>query len=231
MYFQTKRFLLIVGLIASSTYCHDLLNGQCPGNGHRIDYLPIQLGNILPGNLTLEPQIVPTSVAETVASTPQTSDAELLRQARNKTDVAKAYFRTKQYVDSQRYLDQVVKLVPNDTNAYQFRSLVFFAQFKYDDAAADAFDALRLGNTWTVDVLDSVYPKAAIYHEQLDQLKRATEKSPSMSNHFLLAYHYLMLNDLENGRKQLEQVLVLQPEEPLSTQLLAVVNAKIKKGP
>ncbi len=36
------------------------------------------------------------------------------------------------------------------------------SQGKYDDAAADAYDAIGLGNTWTAEVLDAVYPKAEI---------------------------------------------------------------------
>lgn len=152
---------------------------------------------------------------------------EAMRQAKNKTDVARAFFRTAQYGDAQRHLDSVVKLVPNDTNAYQFRALTLFAQGNYSEAAADAYDSLGMGNTWTVEVLDSIYPVADRYHHQLAKLKQQTESNPSMSTHFLLAYHYLMLNDLGNGKVELEKVLKLQPGEPLTTQLLAAVSAKI----
>lgn len=149
-----------------------------------------------------------------------------IREARNKTDVAKAFFKTHQYSDAERRLNEVVKLVADDTNAWQFRSLVLFAQGKYDAAAADAYDAIKLGNTWTAQVLDTIYPTADRYHGQLNQLIETSKTNPSMSVHFLLGYHYLVLNDLENGRDQLQKVLALQPGEPVTTQLLAAINAK-----
>jgi len=142
---------------------------------------------------------------------------------------AKELFAAKQYQQAGRVLDQVIKLVPEDADAWQFRSLTHFAQQDYDRAAADAYDAFQLGNAWTWPTLRSLYPegKASQYTDQLRHLEDLTKTvEPSMSSHFLLAYHYIMLGHLNHAEKQLELVLTVNPEEPLSQKLLAVVRSQ-----
>lgn len=73
-------------------------------------------------------------VTRTAVVAPAPTVSETQRQAKNKTDVARAFFRTAQYSDAERHLNGVVKLVPDDTNAFQFRSLVLFAQGKHSEA-------------------------------------------------------------------------------------------------
>lgn len=48
-----------------------------------------------------------------------------------------------------------------------------------------------------------------------------------MQRHFLLAYHYLVNENWAQGKIQLEKVLALQPQEPLSQKLLVAVDAKL----
>jgi predicted Zn-dependent protease len=213
--FSRVTFLLLIAAVG--LFFANYATAQCAIHGTPVYVQPVY-----------HPPVAVNRVqTQTVVTAPQPNVSPEMRQAKNKVDVARAYFKTDQYADAQRHLDVVVKMVPDETNAFQFRSLVMFAQGKYDDAAADAYDAIGLGNTWTAEVLDSIYPDADRYHRQLASLKHAADANPSMPTHFLLAYHYLILNDLENGRAQLEQVLVLQPEEPLTTQLLAAVSAKL----
>lgn len=166
-------------------------------------------------------------VGHPITSPPTPQAGSSTSVARNKTDVAKAFFKTHQYADAEVRLNEVVTLVPDDTNAWQFRSLVLFAQGKYDAAAADAYDGIKLGNTWTASVLDTIYPSADRYHNQLNQLIASTESQPSMAKHFLLGYHYLVLNQLEKGRLQFALVLEITPEEPVATQLIAAIDARL----
>ncbi len=211
--------LLFVAL--SLGWTHETV-AQCAIHGQPFPGQPVFYQPVVVQPVRTQPATQPVVV------TPQPAVSPAVSRAKNKTDVARAYFKTHQYSDAQRHLDEVVKLVPRDTNAFQFRSLVLFAQGKYGDAAADAYDSIGLGNTWTAEVLDSIYPSADRYHQHLAQLKKETGTSPSMQNHFLLAYHFLMLNDLASGKAELEQVLVLQPEEPLTTKLLAAVSARLE---
>jgi len=225
---MTKQFLLtaLMALLLTMTAVPATkLTAQCSGYGQPTYGQPVyQPPQYQPTVRIVQPRSNPSTV-----SAPSAPISDAMRQAKNKTDVARAFFRTAQYSDAQRHLDTVVQLAPNDTNAFQFRSLVLFAQRKYSPAAADAYDSLGMGNTWTVDVLDSIYPVADRYHQHFANLKQEAETNPSMPVHFLMAYHYLMLNDLANGKLELEKVLALQPEEPLTMKLLAAVTAKMNQ--
>jgi Flp pilus assembly protein TadD len=136
----------------------------------------------------------------------------------------KTLFRKGEYRGTADKLDRVVELVKDDTNAFQFRSYAYFAAGNFDAAAADAYDALLVGNTWNWQAVYDLYQSDKTYTKHLRELEQLAKKSPSMSVHFLLAYQYLVLNHLDHGQKQLEKALALQPDEPLITQLLAVVK-------
>ncbi len=118
-------------------------------------------------------------------------------------------------------------MVAQDANAYQFRSFVHFAREDYDAAAADAYDALLVGNTWDWQTVYELYSQdVETYQKQLRRLELTAQQNqaePSMSVHFLLGYQYLVLGHLQRGQKELEKVLQIQPEEELVTQLVNVV--------
>lgn len=144
------------------------------------------------------------------------------------TAQAKAAFAEGRYERASTLLDEVVTLAPEDTNAYQFRSLAHFARGDVDHAAADAYDAIKLGNAWTWPVLRSLYPEgqASIYTGHLRELEGASKSDEAtMATHFLLAYHYIVLGHLENAEQQLNKVLAINAEEQVSRQLLSAVQA------
>ena len=148
--------------------------------------------------------------------------------ARKHTSEAIALFRQGRYEAASKKLDEVVKRAPKDTNAYQFRALAQFANGKFDSAARDAYDALALGNTWTGDVLKSIYgPDLTAYDRQMGTLKKHVQDNASMSGHFLLAYHHLLNAQWAQGEVQLQAVMKLQEGEPLSAKLLAAVQQKM----
>lgn len=152
--------------------------------------------------------------------------------ARQYTADAKTLFQKGSYPEAGKKLDEVVKLAPKDSNAYQFRALTHFARSDFKAAAADAYDAMALGNAWTGEVIQSIYGAQSLgtYNNQLDQLKRVVDQNPSMQSHFLLAYHHLVNSQWSEGKTQLEKVLALQPEEQLSQKLLAAVESKLNSG-
>ncbi|MEM8668942.1 MAG: hypothetical protein AAGG48_15585 [Planctomycetota bacterium] len=147
--------------------------------------------------------------------------------ARTLVDRAKEAFAKEDYARCSDVLTEVLELMPEDANAYQFRSLAFFAQQDFEKAAADAYDSFRFGNAWTWDTVLTIYPEkqSARYTTQLRGLEKINKsESQSMSTHFLLAYHYIVLGHLPQAERELTTVLTLNPEEKLSQQLLAVVK-------
>lgn len=168
--------------------------------------------------------------AQPVAAKPQPKRALTpLELARKFTGEAKVLFQQGKYTQAAKKLDAVVKLAPKDTNAYQFRALANFARSDFNSAAADAYDALSLGNSWTKEVVQSIYGtnRMGTYSNQLGQLERVVNENPTMQSHFLLAYHCLVNGDWAQGKTQLEKVIALQPDEQLSKKLLAAVNSKL----
>lgn len=139
-------------------------------------------------------------------------------------DLARKAFRNGDYAHALAYLDRALQDLPNEADLHQFRSLILFAQGEYPLAAESAYTALSAGPGWNWNTLYGFYGDADLYTEHLHNLAAATKANPeSPAHHFLLGYHYLMLNHVDAGRKQLELVLELQPEEPLTKSLLELL--------
>jgi len=153
------------------------------------------------------------------------------QQARKYVVAARISFKKSYYASALKQMDKAIKLVPENHDARQFRSLILFAKQDYKLAAADAYDAVRLGPIWTWDTILELYPNKALYSEHYSRLQRdAKEQRDSLDVQFLLAYHHLALGHLAAGEKQLRRVLEIQPNEPVSQQLLqVVVNLRAKK--
>lgn len=169
----------------------------------------------------------PVRVAPTPAAKPKNNKAEKAK-AKQLANQAKQHFRTGQYGKAKSALDQIVKLVPKDASGWQFRGLVNFAMGDFDEAAADMYDAMKLGKVWPRRSVDALYGKhAADYASQLEKLDDIVASDPSMQGHFLLAYHHTVNDQLEEAKQDLQSVLKLQPNEPLSTQLLASLEQRL----
>ncbi len=163
-------------------------------------------------------------------ATPQPVTLSPMEKARQHTKTAKEQFLTASYPSAIKELNEVVKIAPKDSSAYQFRSLAAFAQRRFGDAAADAYDAMSYGNAWTMPVIQSLYgSNDKLYAAHLQELEReAMNDNASMQTHFLLAYHLLVDEQWDAAKIQLQKVLQLSPEEPLSTKLLAAVEQKLR---
>lgn len=153
-----------------------------------------------------------------------------LERSRELVAAAKQSLKRGEYAVAKRQLDRVVKLTPDQADAYQFRSLVLFAQQDYDAAAADAYDTLLRGNMWTWNTVAKLYPSPKTYQTHYKSLARAArDDKQSMAKHFLLAYHHLMLGHLSHGEKELVHVLKIKPGESVTGKLLQVVRSMQSK--
>lgn len=161
----------------------------------------------------------PAPVPPTPAPTPN--------RALELTFRAQDAFAKENYALAIDLMNRVVEDSPKSASAYQFRALSHFAVGNYDEAAADVYETLLRGNLWTWDTIHPLYKDNNTYTNQYRALYRAAaDDSKSMSKHFVLAYHHLVLGHLKHGGEELEKVLVIQPEEPVTTQLLTVVRTR-----
>lgn len=172
----------------------------------------------------------PVRAAETVVAAPPLPSAEESEAANAEAalvqiiSAAKKDFREEQYPSTIKRLETAVKLAPENSDVLQFRGFAHFANGDFEAAAADVYDALLLGNTWNWEAVYDLYQSKDVYQGHLRTLEAVRRAAPNLSHHFLLGYHYLVLNHLDRGQKELEQALKFQPDEPLLTQLITVVK-------
>jgi tetratricopeptide (TPR) repeat protein len=160
-----------------------------------------------------EPRPCPVRPAIPVTYTPE-QNFELARQA----------FRARDYDRALYYIDRAIGQLPSEADLFQMRSLILFAQGEHPLSAEAAYTALSAGPGWNWNTLYRLYGDAELYTRHLRSLQAATKANPdSAAHHFLLAYHCLMLNQVEAGRKNLQRVLELQPDEPLVKGLLGIL--------
>ena len=236
------NLLVILAVLSCLLLPASQLNAQCsnhrmtppmmnyPVTNHPVYSQPIPVQPVYGQPVYGQPAVIHSQhVPGTVVhrtNNPAASNVGAMDRARQFTANAKRHFLNGNYSAAHTELEKVCKLAPKESAAFQFRSLAAFAQGNSKLAAADAYDSLKLGNAWDRKVVVALYGgNESLYQQHLDALKNQTSKQDAtMQSHFLLAYHLLMAKNWVEGRSQLQKVLELQPAEPLSTQLLAVVN-------
>ena len=109
-----------------------------------------------------------------------------------------------------------------DIEAEQMKALALFAMQKYEQAAASAYTVLKADAAWDWTMLRQMYPSREMYVQQLRTLQAsAGQPTASAGVHFLLAYHWLMLDQMDAARAELIKTRQLQPDNQLVGDLLA----------
>jgi hypothetical protein len=136
-------------------------------------------------------------------------------------DRARDAFRSGDYRNAARWAGHAAVEAPRDADLHQFIALTLFALEDYRGGASSAHAALSLGQPWNWPALRAYYGNAADYTSQLRALEKYTRDNPSAAYaRSLLAYHYLMLGHEDAARKQLAEVVRLQPGDELAGRLL-----------
>lgn len=205
---------------------------QCPNSQPRQVFQQPMVQRVYQQPVYTQPVYSQSGVAPPVYSQPAARTLTAAEAARMLTRDAKTLFAQGQYQSATRKLDEVVEFAAKDANAYQFRSLSYFASSQFEKAAADAYDSFGLGKAWTRPVIQSLYGagKFSTYQTQLSVLKRTAMEKPSMPSHFLLAYHHLMNEQWDESRTHFKAVLDFKVDGPLATKLLAAVESKLAES-
>ena len=105
---------------------------------------------------------------------------------------------------------------------HEFLALAYFAQGKYQQAAAPLYAVLSVRPGWDWTTLSGMYPDVDTYTRQLRALEAYVKANPdSAQAHFVLAYQYLTQGHDPNAVAQLKEVVRLQPGDTLSAQIIA----------
>jgi tetratricopeptide (TPR) repeat protein len=176
---------------------------------------------------TATPSLTPAPPAEEPKEPPKEEPKEdpAVKEAVARMDEARAAFAKGEYAKAQELIEKGIQKLPGDATLHEFRGLTQFAQKKYKDAAATIYAVLAAGPGWNWDTLKSNYDSEKTYQEQLRALEEHSRANPKAAeDHFLLAYHYLVLDSKDAAVKQLEEVVKLIPKDELSALLLKALK-------
>ncbi len=165
-----------------------------------------------------------------VTSNEDAANSEKESAAKGCMEVALRLFQNGDYAGAQRACEGALRLAPGNANVHEFRALCQFAQGQYQGAAATLYEVLAAGPGWDWNTLSSLYPSAATYSKQLRTLEEYVKQHPQdAAGRFVLAYHYLVLDERGAAAGQLQEVVKLQPRDQVSAGILKALE-KAKPG-
>lgn len=140
-------------------------------------------------------------------------------------DAAREAFSQGRYGHALESVNQAVKQMPNDAVVHEFRALVLFAMGNYKEAAAALYPVLSAGPGWDWTTMSSLYSNPSDYEKQLRDLESYSGRNPKAADgHFLLGYHYLTCGHPDQAAEEYREVLKVNPEDRLTSNLLAMVT-------
>jgi tetratricopeptide (TPR) repeat protein len=138
---------------------------------------------------------------------------------------ALADFNAGLYANATTEMDRAVTLLPGDRSMQEFRALTLFARGEYDQAASAIYAVLAAGPGWNWETMSGLYPDVPSYTAHLRKLEAHLRTHPDDgSAHFMLAYHYLVLNQLDAAVGELRMAAKLSPRDKVSPALLEVLR-------
>jgi hypothetical protein len=150
--------------------------------------------------------------------------------AERRMDLARRAFQKGDYATAQGECERAIRLLPGDANLHEFLALCQFAQEEYKDASATLHEVLAAGPGWGWDTLSSFYASEKTYTAQLRALEKYVKDNPrDAAGRFVLAYHYLALDEREAAAEQLREVVKLQPRDKTSPGILEALEG-VKDG-
>ncbi len=155
------------------------------------------------------------------------SDEDTVTAAMNHFAQARALFKQGRYADATAEADAAIQLLPSDRTIHEFRALTLFARGIYDQAAAGVYAVLAEGPGWDWSTMIGLYDNAATYTAQLRALEAFVADRPrDGAARFLLAYHYLVMDDRQAALSQLTVVAKLRPDDKLTAQLIQALTTQ-----
>jgi len=170
---------------------------------------------------------IPTLTETEIANT----DEETVSPAMAHFTRAQALFKEGRYEEATAEVDAAVQMLPADRTMHEFRALTLFARGMYDEAAAALYAVLAGGPGWDWTTMQALYDSPETYTAQLRALEAYLWDRPrDAAARFLLAYHYLVIDDRDAALSQLEAVVKLKPNDKLSAQLIAAFTHALREA-
>jgi tetratricopeptide (TPR) repeat protein len=140
-------------------------------------------------------------------------------------DRARADFMAGRYADAKTEMDRAVTMLPADRSMQEFRALTLFARGEYELAASALYAVLAAGPGWNWETMVRLYPNDSTYTAHLRALEAYVRGHPNKgSGHFLLGYHYLVMDQLEAAVAELRSAARLSPRDRVSPAIVEALS-------
>jgi tetratricopeptide (TPR) repeat protein len=165
--------------------------------------------------------------SQPIDTTSAAPDASVVDPAMSTFDQARAAFKAGDFDQALTLSQSALKSVSNDPAIHEFSAIALFALGRYDESAGALYGVLSVGPGWDWTTLISLYSDVDVYTNQLRALEKYADGNPqSASARFILAYLYLTAGQNDSAIVELQQVVALQPNDRLSSQLLEALQKK-----
>jgi hypothetical protein len=140
---------------------------------------------------------------------------------------AREAFRTGEFTRALILTDLALQTQRNEPVLHEFRALCLFALCRYDEAAAALYVVLTTGPGWDWATMVGFYPDVDTYTGQIRVLETAiTGNRADAPKRFVLAYHYLVQDHVEQARQQFVEVTSLQPKDELAALFVKALDSR-----
>jgi Tfp pilus assembly protein PilF len=159
----------------------------------------------------------PTATA--TASTDPKSAANA--EAAKLIDEALAFFKANDFKQATQKCNAALKKAPGDAVVHEVRALCLFAIADYQNSAAalNSLLAVAPGMDWTT--MSTLYSSTDEYTKQLRALENhCKSQQTDAAAAFVLAYHYLVIDEPAHASRALRAVLKQQPKDAVAQRLL-----------
>jgi hypothetical protein len=151
-----------------------------------------------------------------------------VKEAGVQFDVAREAFKNQKLDEALTAVDQAIKILPTDAALHEFRALILFAQKRYQEAAAVLYSVLAVGPGWNWDTVKALYNDPAVYEKQLNALMEFVKQNEKdAASRFVLAYHALVLDELDTAVKLLKKVVELNPKDELAAAMAKAIGESL----
>lgn len=135
-------------------------------------------------------------------------------------EIARAAYYSRDFIAALQYADQTLVLAPRDPVVHEFRALCLFALGRYREAAATMHSLLATGPGWDWTTVSALYSSPDLYTAQLRELELAARRPNTPDLNFLLAYHYLMVDQSDAAVRALRKVVRMERRDTIASQML-----------
>jgi hypothetical protein len=161
---------------------------------------------------------------DATATTAETRSAEAL-------DRSRAAFKKGDYVTAMSTVDEAISYMPGDVTLHEYRALVLFALGKYAESAGVLNPVLASGPGWGWETMIAFYDSSSTYTTQLRKLEAYAKGEPDgAEGHFLLGYHYMVSDHMEQANAEFAATAKLQPADSVARQLRDLTASSLPDG-